>query len=740
MTLYHASLLSFFRNLGIFICILFCAACNSKEKVEYTEIKDGKELSASFVGSETCKTCHLEQFQDWQGSHHDQAMKIADSSSILADFNNEIFTSKTVKSKFFKKGADYYVNTESEDGTYKDFKIEYTFGVTPLQQYLIKFPNGEYQCLTTAWNSVENTWFSLNSAVDINHGDWLHWTGGAMSWNTMCADCHSTNLQKNYQSKTDTYKTTFSEIDVSCEACHGPSSAHVSFYKNPMEDKLPPSLYMDTKMDSKEVVDKCARCHSRRAQLTEYFDYSGSFMDHYSPSLLIDPLYELDGQIRDEDYVYGSFVQSKMYHNGVSCKDCHNVHSLKLKKQGNNLCLTCHEPAYNEPSHNFHLVGSEGAQCINCHMPGKIYMGNDFRRDHSFRIPRPDQTVSHGVPNACNGCHENKSPQWAKDVIVSKFGEERADHFSDQLLKGYHGDITAFERLMADGNYPEIARATALSLYANQSLDPSQLNNLVRYLNDSSAIVRNETILSLERMRNQQVANNIIPLLTDSMRMVRISAAQYFNMLGIDVSADPNYAKATKEFLEGMNVNADFASGQHQIGLYYQAKGKDENAMKSYERAISIDGYHNRSRMNLALLYYQNGRVDAAEKLYLKVVEQEPEFSYSYYMLGLLYNETGDREKSLEYLSNTIGKEPANMNAYYNYALMLQQEGRNVESIKVVENGLQLFVNNERLLYVQLLGEINTKNNNALNTCSLLLQLAPNNQDYQKIYRDLKQN
>jgi hypothetical protein len=297
---------------------------------------------------------------------------------------------------------------------------------------------------------------------------------------------------------------------------------------------------MDTKMDSKEVVDKCARCHSRRAQLTEYFDYSGSFMDHYSPSLLIDPLYELDGQIRDEDYVYGSFVQSKMYHNGVSCKDCHNVHSLKLKKQGNNLCLTCHEPAYNEPSHNFHLVGSEGAQCINCHMPGKIYMGNDFRRDHSFRIPRPDQTVSHGVPNACNGCHENKSPQWAKDVIVSKFGEERADHFSDQLLKGYHGDITAFERLMADGNYPEIARATALSLYANQSLDPSQLNNLVRYLNDSSAIVRNETILSLERMRNQQVANNIIPLLTDSMRMVRISAAQYFNMLGIDVSADPN--------------------------------------------------------------------------------------------------------------------------------------------------------------------------------------------------------
>lgn len=715
-------------------------SCTSKEKKPYTELTNEKHSSSTFVGKETCKSCHQEQFSDWQGSHHDLAMEIADSTSVLGNFNNSRFTHKSIKSQFFKKDGDFYVNTEGQDGNYKDFKIEYTFGVTPLQQYLIKFPNGEYQCLTSAWDSEKNKWFSLNSDVDINHGDWLHWTGGAMSWNTMCADCHSTNLQKNYDQKTDTYKTTFSEIDVSCEACHGPSSEHVSYYKNPNENIPPPTLYMDTSTSSKELVDKCARCHSRRSQITKGFDNKGGFLDHYSPSLLVDPLYELDGQIRDEVYVYGSFVQSKMYHNGVSCKDCHDVHSLKLKKKGNDLCLNCHTPNYNETSHHFHPKGSESAQCINCHMPGKIYMGNDFRRDHSFRVPRPDQTVAYGVPNACNGCHTDKSPEWANKAIESRFGKDRADHFSDHLLKGYHGDISAFEVLMSNTNYPDIARATGLNQYVNQPISQQQVIDLTKYLNDSSAIMRNETIQSLERIQFKELASNIEPLLKDSLRIVRISAAQYFNMLGIDLSSKEEYKLATKEFLERLNSNADFPAGQHQIGLYYQAKGKNELAINAYEKALAIDGYNNRSRMNLALMYYHNGRIEDAEKLYLKVVEQEPEFSYSYYMLGLLYNETGNFDKALKYLGKSTNKTPSNINSFYNYALMLQKNGDNKESLTAINQGLSIFPFNERLLYIKLLGEVNTADKNALNTCNQLLQIAPNNQNYQQIFGQLTKN
>ncbi|MDT0553441.1 multiheme c-type cytochrome [Urechidicola vernalis] len=727
------------KQVSLFGLLVFLlVSCGSSEKTEYTEIKDGKIVEASFVGSETCKSCHQETFNKWQGSHHDLAMDVANDSTVLGNFDNSRITHQDITSTFFKKDDGYYVNTQGLDGSFSDYKIEYVFGVTPLQQYLIKFENGEYQCLSTAWDSVKNEWFTLNDQVDINHGDRLHWTGSAMSWNTMCADCHSTNLQKNYSSKTDSYKTTFSEIDVSCEACHGPSSSHVSFYENPTDEYHPPSIYMNSEMTSTELVDKCARCHSRRSQLTKYFDYKGKFEDHYAQSMLIDPIYELDGQIRDEDYVYGSFIQSKMYHNGVSCKDCHDVHTLKLKKEGNDLCMQCHTPNYNEPSHHFHGVGSNGAQCINCHMPGKTYMGNDFRRDHSFRVPRPDQTVAYGVPNSCTGCHDDKTAQWAADVVIEKFGTERADHFSDYLLKGAHGDLSAYEYLMANDNYPDIARATAVNRYASYPLNTQQIQKLVGYLNDSSSTVRNEVVRGMEVLNNSEMSPNIAAMLQDSVRLVRISTAQYFNMMGIDISANPNFKKANKEFLESMNINADFSTGQHQIGLYYQAKGKEIEAIKSYERAVKIDRFNNRSRMNLALLYYQQDKVKESEALYLKVVEQEPEFGYSYYMLGLLYNETGNIQKSMEYMEQSLGKQPVNPNAFYNYALMLQQENKYNKSLEIVRDGLDLMPNNERLLYVKLIAEMNTNNANAIKTCELLLRIAPNNQNYQQIYNRLR--
>jgi hypothetical protein len=259
-------------------------------------------------------------------------MKIADSLSVLANFSNSSFTSNNIKSTFFKIGNEYFVNTQGQDGEYHDYKIEYTFGVTPLQQYIVQFPNGKYQCLQTAWNTEGNKWFDLQPDLDIQADEWIHWTGGGLRWNSSCADCHSTNLHKNFDSKLNSYYTTFSEINVSCEACHGPASLHVDYYQKTDKSTNPPHMYMDGSLSSTELVDKCARCHSRRSQITKAFNYEESFLDQYKPTLLIDPIYEPDGQIRDEDYVYGSFVQSKMYHNGVSCKDCHDVHSLKLKR------------------------------------------------------------------------------------------------------------------------------------------------------------------------------------------------------------------------------------------------------------------------------------------------------------------------------------------------------------------------------------------------------------------------
>ncbi len=735
---------SHFLLSSILLTVLL-TACNGIEKETYVKVEESYH-EASFVGTASCIECHQQEYELWQNSHHDEAMKIADSATILANFNNTTFTHKGVKSSFFKRGGDYYVNTEGEDGKYSDYKIVYTFGYTPLQQYIVQFPNGEFNCLLTAWDTVEQKWFHLQPDLDIKHDEWINWSGGSQRWNTMCADCHSTDLRKNYDLTTGVYNTTFSEINVACEACHGPSSAHVSYFKeqekNEADGVLPPEMYMGGSVPPKELVDKCARCHSRRTNLTPYFDYTGDFMDHYFPAMLEEPLYELDGQIRDEVYVYTSFIQSKMYGLGVSCKDCHDVHSLKLKKQGNDLCLTCHVPdKYNTPDHHYHAMNTDAALCINCHMDGKLYMVNDYRRDHSFRIPRPDQSVKYSTPNACNKCHTDKSAKWASDFIVDKYGPERADHFSDHLLKGYSEDNQEFKKVFSNQKYPEIARATAIGLYANSPISYEELLDLTRYLNDSSVFVRNQTVRAFESIGSTVFSPQIEPLLKDSVRAVRISAAHYFNIVdksGVETSE--GYKNANAEYLTDLNVNSDLPAGLHQIGVYNQSLGDSDRALEYYKKAVLEDSYNNRSRMNLALIYYQKGLVDESEALYLKVVEQEPHYSYPYYMLGLLYNETNRSDKALKYIALSCSKEPPNANAYYNYALMLQQNNKNKEANSIIETALKVFPNDERILYIKLLSEVNSNQlKSAMNTCRLLLQINPNNRNYLQIMQRLQQ-
>jgi len=499
----------------------------------------------------------------------------------------------------------------------------------------------------------------------------------------------------------------------------------VSFYENPRSNIAQPKLRMTKGLSSQELVAECARCHSRRAALTKYYDFKGDFLDHYNPALLTAPNYEIDGQIKEEDYVYSSFIQSKMYHNGVSCKDCHNPHTLELKKKGNDLCLSCHELKYNSSNHHFHKEKTSGSQCVNCHMTGQTYMGTDFRRDHSFRIPRPDQSIEYGTPNACTKCHDKQSDEWANTVIKKNYGETRPDHFSTHLLAGLNGDKVALKHLISHSQYPSIARATGLSYYSSFQLTNDEIYQVIDFLQDSSALVRNEAVKTLEAISANSFTQYLEPLLMDSIRLVRISVSRSLN-------------KQTSEYLEELDMNSDFASGQYHIAANHQKNGRNDLAIKAYEKSILIDNYFNASRMNLALLLYKEGNINKAEKLYLKVIEQEPAFGESYYMLGLLFNERNDRKKALEYLQKACKKQTTNYKPFYNYALMLQAAGSVNESINIVEKGLVKYPSNEQLLYVKLTTELNMKNyTNAKSTLARLLIIAPSNADYQRLSNQL---
>ena len=391
-----------------------------------------KLVEARFVGSEACAGCHANTFAAWKGSQHAHAMQHATAETVLGDFADARFQYAGIESTFFRRAGKYFVHTDGADGKLADFEIKYTFGVEPLQQYLVEFPDGRLQALSIAWDTRPperggQHWFHLYPNEKVDYRDELHWTRYSQNWNFMCADCHSTDVHKNYDAAANTYHTTFKEISVGCEACHGPGSLHLEWARTKPADKtegltvtLKERAGVHWSMDptsgnaarsSPRVQDTeievCAQCHSRRSQIADGYRAGLPFLDFYRPALLSPGLYFADGQQRDEVYIWGSFLQSRMYHAGVTCSDCHEPHTQKLRAQGNDLCATCHLPTkYDASVHHHHTGSGPGTHCVDCHMPERAYMVIDLRRDHSIRIPRPDLSASLGTPNACSGCHQ----------------------------------------------------------------------------------------------------------------------------------------------------------------------------------------------------------------------------------------------------------------------------------------------------------------------------------------------
>ncbi|WP_298236761.1 tetratricopeptide repeat protein [uncultured Algibacter sp.] len=736
-----------------FILIVFFFSCKQKESKYISDSDIEKDVFAStnlipdnhFLGDQKCKECHVSEFKSWQGSHHDKAMQIALDTTVLGNFNNVKFASQGITSLFYKKDSEYYVNTEGRDGKYHDYKIEYTFGVTPLQQYIVKFPDGHYQCLRTAWDVEKKKWFDLYPDFKVVHSEWLHWSRGGLNWNNMCADCHSTNVRKNYNLESHSYNTKSAIINVSCEACHGPGKTHVELANRDGERYKPQGdLKMIPGISSKALVDACARCHVRREQFSEFYNFEGTFLDHYFPQLITDNLYHPDGQILDEVYVYGSFLQSKMYQNNVSCTNCHNPHSLKLRFEGNKLCIQCHDTnVYDQTSHHFHQANSEGAKCINCHMSGKVYMGNDYRRDHSFRIPRPDLSIKYNTPNACIHCHTDKDDTWAWEHFKKNYGTPKSKHFSELLAPGLVGDPHGLEKLMElskDTIYPEIARASGVSAMGNY-LNDEVINNMLAFLNDDSPLVRGAVIDVLNNSNFNDYANYFLPLLADEKRSIRVKAFMAIaslNELQIPDEYKGAYKKVKKEFETQLSVTGDFSAGRAKKALYYFKKGDIYNAIIWYEKALEIDNLNNVVRTNLANLYYQNQDYAKAEEAFKTIIRQEPNFGQTYYSYSLLLAERNRVEDAIEQMHLAIKYMPDNIRFYYNLSLLYDKVNNFKKAEDVAKKGLKLDARNESLLYVlaylyQKEGEIE----NAKNISSQLVELYPNNVQYQTMFNNL---
>lgn len=681
---------------------------------------------AKFVGAAECATCHARENVLWRGSHHQLSMQPAADSTVSGDFNKASLSNNGITSTFFRAGSKFIVRTDGPDGALHDYEIKYTFGVYPLQQYLIEMSGGRLQALGIAWDSRPpelggQHWFFLYPGQKITYGDSRHWTGIDQNWNYMCADCHSTNLRKNYDERTRTFSTSYSEIDVSCEACHGPGSNHVSWASKQSEwqafeaghgltialderesvswpiDPASGNIRRSKPRESEREVQVCARCHSRRGQIQEDYVHGQPAGDDYRVALLEQDLYFPDGQIKGEDYEYGSFVQSRMFDAGVTCSDCHEPHSLKLRSEGNSVCLQCHSAdKYDSPKHHFHKPESVGARCVNCHMPTRTYMVVDARRDHSIRIPRTDLSLKLGTPNACNNCHTDKSAQWASDSVVKWYGDvpkgfQRFAETIDAGSAGAPGAQQSLARLVADGDQPAISRATALSLLATYAPPPTDA--AVRAgVADNSALVRRAVARALSNSDSRASASALAALLRDPVRAVRIEVAEV--LAGLPADAFPGdiaaaFRRATDEYISAQRLNADRPEAHMNLGLLYAKENHFDKAEAELKTALWLDPTFAPAAVNLADLYRGQDRDREGENILQDAISRSPDDASLQHALGLLMVRQKRSAQGLDLLAAAARIDPGNARYVYVYAVALNDAGQASNAIEALERSIK---------------------------------------------------
>ena len=612
------------------------------------------QLAPEYTGSGACKNCHEQEYEKWSDSHHGWAWREPIAANVLGDFNNAEFTHAGFSYRFLTENDEFFIIADNSQGKETKYRLHSVVGVTPLQQYLVDTGEGHLQALDVAWDTIENRWYHLYPEEDTSAGNGMHWSGSYKNWNARCAECHATDYRKNYDPLQHSYSSQQLEIGVGCEACHGPGSAHVAWADAP--EKFAPGLWQEVdkqglttayvKNDAASQVNLCAGCHSRREPIGAVSPEPGSdYNDHYRLALLRDGLYFADGQIHDEVYVYGSFLQSKMHDKGVACSNCHDAHSYQLLVQGNAICTQCHNAIgnalfpslinkdYDTPEHHFHETGTEGAQCKQCHMPERNYMVVDPRRDHSFRIPRPDLSEKLATPNVCNTCHKDKTPAWAVEEISKRYphGYLNKAHFAEIFHRATSNldkqTIKQLIELAGDKKMPAIVRASAL-----ERLSPAgaglELDKIEPFLSDENTWVRASAARLATMSDDETKSTKLASLLTDPARSVRLEAIKAYldgtaNKLSFSASVAVN--KVMKEYQQSLADKADFPEVQMALGGVALTRRNAPAAISAFERAVTMDPQLVQAWIMLARIYAAVGQADQVRHTLTQAINANPE-------------------------------------------------------------------------------------------------------------------
>ena len=700
------------------LCLLvsfLLAALFSVQSTAVTVANDStapKNVAPAYAGAQTCQSCHQSEYDQWQQSDHFKAMQTANKDTVLGDFNDIEVNFHDIATRFFIEDGQYKLTTTNKQNKVQTFAVPYTFGFYPLQQYLVDVGEGKLQAFNIAWDSRTKEeggqrWFHLQPIEKITPEHPFFWQRHFQNWNSRCADCHTTDLKRNFEPKTNSFDTQFSEVNVACESCHGPAGQHIKLAKkgelsgqdSGFSQTLPelknfsfspnkPIAHADGKPNNSEI-NVCARCHSLRTPLTQPFanteqtyqdthnkseeNYRDThnkkalahsanqpqqrFVDDNRLEWIRAPFYHANGSINEEVFVAGSFMQSKMQHAGVTCSNCHNAHTGKVKIQGNGLCLQCHQAeTFNTPEHHHHTPQTDGAMCVNCHMPEKTYMGVDDRRDHSFLIPDLSFNNAASEPQSCLACHDKTDKHWRE-----------ASH----KLWGSNSKVNEWK----------VAREHV------QSLAPQGLDEAIAFIqNPGHSYLRRASLLAaLSQYRSQEGVDIALANLENDNALLRRAAVESLNIL----SPRARWQVLSQK-LDEPSKSVRFEMARTLVESVGQLSRSDKAKLMpllgEYRDMLALNADSPITQLALGNLASNLGDLAVAEQAYLTAYKIEPSYIPVLIQISEFYRQQGQDEKGAGYLSKALKVEPNNAQA--NHALGLfkirqKQYGQALANLKI---------------------------------------------------------
>ncbi len=714
-----------------------------------------RDSTNGYVGSHKCQSCHTDEYQQWQLSDHSKSMQTATSEFVLGDFSDITVTFHGVTSRLYRNGDSFLIDTQNAEGQLITYPILYTFGFYPLQQYLVETGSGHIQALNIAWDSRDKTtggqrWFHLREDQEITSQDLFFWSRHFQNWNNRCSDCHSTNVDRNYDPKTHSYNTTFAEINVACEACHGPAQKHIEIVaandqrhldgsgnttnqnsigtsgftqkaQPPLSWKFTPgeSIAQPHGKKNDDNINMCGDCHSLRTQLVPKAQ-GHEFNDSSLLQLITMGPYFADGQIQQETFVLGSFLQSKMYEQGVTCANCHNPHSGKVFSESNKLCSQCHKPeVFDTQSHHHHPQNSSGAACVNCHMPERTYMQVDDRRDHSFTIPRPDLSIALSVPDACTTCHENREVDKQDGNLSEKSLPTKDAHWAATQLERWgvindqpHWATLNHRAFLTDplvtrgitniakaDELPDLIRASLLQQLAPF---PSRVSITTAHLSmqDPNPLVRRAAAASLRNASAQIRWQALRPFLNDDSRSVRFQIANTLADLlnQLPTAQQPELSGLIDEYRDSLLVSRDSPAGQLSLAELAVRLGNSHAAKQHYLHALLIEPNYVPALLNLADYYRQAGQSAKSEELLNRALTVAPDSGASHYSYGLMLIRKKEYQNALGHLKSAVQKLDASPGYAYAYAVALEHQGELTQAIQALADANDKWPNQYDLL------------------------------------------